>query len=162
MEKNTIIKKFDENFRKSMEVVFKNEGGFIDDPADLGGRTNMGITQFTYNDYCKRYKAPVKDVKFLTKEEAIEVYYNDYWKKSGADKVESQIEALILFDTAVLHGVGRAKQFFKESNGNFEKMIQLRKEYYLKRVKQNPTQKKYLKGWNNRADNLLKLLKNKS
>lgn len=162
MEKNTIIKKFDENFRKSMEVVFKNEGGFTDDTADLGGRTNMGITQSTYNDYCKRYRVPVKDVKFLTKEEAIEVYYNDYWKKSGADKVENQIEALILFDTAVLHGVGRAKQFFKESNGNFERMIQLRKEYYLKRVKQNPTQKKYLKGWNNRADNLLKLLKNKS
>lgn len=162
MEKNTGIKKFDENFRKSMEVVFKNEGGFTDDPDDLGGRTNMGITQFAYNDYCKRYKVPVKDVKFLTKEEAIEVYYNDYWKKSGADKVENQIEALILFDTAVLHGVGRAKQFYKESNGNFEKMIQLRKEYYLKRVKQNHTQKNYLKGWNNRADNLLKLLENKS
>ncbi len=148
-----------QNFKNSMNIVFKHEGGFSDDPNDSGGRTNMGITQRTYNDYCKRHGLKEKDVKNITKEEAINVYYNDYWRASGADKIDNYAEALILFDTAVLHGVGKAKQFYKASNGNFEKMLQLRKKYYLNRVKENPSQKKYLNGWNNRVDNLYNILK---
>ncbi len=69
---------------------------------------------------------------------------------------------MIVFDTAVLHGVGRAKQFYKISNGDFNKMLKLRKEYYAKRVQEKPSQKKYLKGWNNRVDNLSNILKNYS
>ena len=38
-------------------------------------------------------------------------------------------------------------------------MIELRKEFYAKRVQNNPSQKKFLKGWNNRADNLSSILK---
>ena len=148
-----------QNFKNSMNIVFKHEGGFSDDPNDSGGRTNMGITQRTYNDYCKRHGLKEKDVKNITKEEAINVYYNDYWRASGADKIDNYAEALILFDTAVLHCVGKAKQFYKASNGNFEKMLQLRKKYYLNRVKENPSQKKYLNGWNNRVDNLYNILK---
>ena len=149
----------EENFKNSMNVVFKHEGGFSDDPDDLGGRTNMGITQTTYNDYCRRHGLQAKDVKDLTKEEAIKLYYDDYWRASGADKIDNPAGALILFDTAVLHGVGRAKQFYKLANGDFNKMIELRKEFYAKRVQNNPSQKKFLKGWNNRADNLSNILK---
>lgn len=149
----------EQNFKNSINIVFTNEGGFSDDPNDLGGRTNMGITQRTYNDYCKRHGLKETDVKNITKEEATNVYYNDYWKASGADKIENPVGALILFDTSVLHGVGQAKQFYKQSNGNFEKMLQLRKEYYANRVKEKPSQKKYLNGWNNRTDNLYNILK---
>lgn len=67
--------------------------------------------------------------------------------------------ALILFDTAVLHGVGRAKQFYKVSNGDFNKILQLRRAHYDKRVKEDASQKKYLKGWNNRVNNLSNILK---
>ena len=75
-----------------------------------------------------------------------------------ADKFENPIEALIMFDTAVLHGVGRAKQFYKASNGDFNKFLELRQHHYKKRVKENPSQVKYLKGWNNRVKNLSKKL----
>jgi len=149
-----------QNFITSMDVVFKNEGGFSDNPDDKGGRTNMGITQSTYNDYCKRHKLEAKDVKKLTKKEAVEVYYNDYWKASGADKIKNPVEALILFDTAVLHGTGKAKQFYRQSNGNFNKILELRKEHYINKVKSDPSQKKFFNGWNNRVDNLEKMLKN--
>lgn len=148
-----------QRFKYSMKIVFKHEGGFSDDPDDLGGRTNLGITQVTYNDYCKRHSIKTKDVKELTKEEAINIYYNDYWQACGADKISNPVGALILFDTAVLHGVGTAKKFYKESKGDFKEIIQIRKNYYEKRVKELPSQKKYLKGWNNRADNLLNILK---
>ena len=150
--------KSDKNFNDSLVTIFGYEGGYTNDPDDLGGPTNMGITQSTYNSYCKKHNIKTKDVKNLTRKEAIQVYYEDYWKSSGADKIEHPIEALIMFDTAVLHGVGRAKQFYKASNGDFNKFLELRQHHYEKRVKENPSQVKYLKGWNNRVKNLSKKL----
>jgi len=149
----------DKNFYDSLGTIFGHEGGYTNDPDDLGGPTNMGITQSTYNNYCKKHNLKTKDVKNLTKKEAVQVYYEDYWKASGADKVDNPIGALILFDTAILHGVGRAKQYYKTANGDFDKVIEQRRKHYEKRVKENPSQKKYLKGWNNRADHLSKMLK---
>lgn len=32
-------------FEDWVEIVLKHEGGFVDDPNDLGGATNMGVTQ---------------------------------------------------------------------------------------------------------------------
>ena len=40
-----------------------------------------------------------KDVKNITRAEAIEVYYQDYWKASGADNIDNPVGSLILFDT---------------------------------------------------------------
>ena len=150
--------KSDKNFNDSLVTIFGHEGGYTNDPDDLGGPTNMGITQSTYNSYCKKHNIKTKDVKNITRKEAIQVYYEDYWKSSGADKIEHPIEALIMFDTAVLHGVGRAKQLYKASNGDFNKFLELRQHHYEKRVKENPSQVKYLKGWNNRVKNLSKKL----
>ena len=151
--------KHNEKFRNSMNVVFDNEGGFSDDKDDLGGRTNMGITQSTYDSYCNKRGIKTKDVKNITRAEAIEVYYQDYWKASGADNIDNPMGSLILFDTAVLHGVGRAKQFYKQADGNLDKILQLRKDYYVKRVKENPSQEKYINGWNNRVNKLHNILK---
>ena len=81
--------KHNEKFRNSMNVVFDNEGGFSDDKDDLGGRTNMGITQSTYDSYCNKRGIKTKDVKNITRAEAIEVYYQDYWKASGADNIDN-------------------------------------------------------------------------
>ncbi len=159
MDKTKNKEENDKIFKDSMKIVFNHEGGYSDDPDDFGGKTNMGITQSTYDNYCKRKGIKTKEVKNLTKEEATNVYYNDYWKASRADKIDNPVGALIMFDTAILHGVGRAKQFYKEANGDFEKMIQLRKNHYEKRVKEVPSQKKYLNGWNNRANHLYQLLK---
>lgn len=32
------------NFATIMPYIFQEEGGFVDNPADPGGATNMGIT----------------------------------------------------------------------------------------------------------------------
>ena len=31
-------------FNEIIEVVLKHEGGYVNDPSDLGGETNFGIT----------------------------------------------------------------------------------------------------------------------
>ena len=35
-------------FNEIIEVVLKHEGGYVNDPNDLGGETNFGITKRFY------------------------------------------------------------------------------------------------------------------
>ena len=148
----------DKNFFDALECVFAAEGGYSNNKNDKGGPTNMGITQKTYDDYCKRHHLKTKDVKKLSQDDIIQVYYNDYWVKSGLNKENDPIKSLILFDTAVLHGVGRTKEFLKKSNGDIQKILDLRREHYKKRSEIDPTQKQFEKGWNNRVNRLQKML----
>ena len=39
------------NFNKYIPLLTEFEGGYVDDPDDLGGATNMGITYRTFVDY---------------------------------------------------------------------------------------------------------------
>ena len=157
--KNMAQTENDRNFFLTLEKVFDSEGKYSNKSQDKGGPTNMGITQSTYNDYCRRHNLPNKNVKNLSKEETIQVYYNDYWLKSGLDKEKDPIKSLIIFDTAVLHGVGRAKQFLRQSNGDLNKFLELRREYNKNTVEKHPDQKEFEKGWYNRIDRLEKILK---
>ena len=57
--------------------ILKWEGGFVNDPDDLGGATNMVVTISTYEAYCKKkgYPKPtIERLKNLSKEEWIEIY----------------------------------------------------------------------------------------
>ncbi len=148
----------DRNFFIALDVVFGSEGKYVNHPNDKGGPTNLGVTQATYNDYCRRHKLPVKNVKNLSKNEVIQVYYNDYWVKFGLDKEKDPIKSLILFDTAVLHGVGKAKDFYKKSNGDLDKILELRREHYKNTVDKEPKQKSFEKGWYNRINKLQGIL----
>ena len=148
----------DINFLNSLKIVFDNEGKYVNDKNDKGGPTNFGITQTTYDDYCRRHKKTYKNVKNLSLEDTITIYYNDYWKKLGLNNNINPIESLILFDTAVLHGVGRAKEFYKKANGNLYKLLDLRKEHYDVQVLKSPNQKKYYNGWLNRIHKLKDIL----
>ena len=44
--------------KKLAPFILKWEGGFVNDPDDLGGATNMGITIATYRVYRKRKGLP--------------------------------------------------------------------------------------------------------
>ena len=144
----------DKNFDKMLEFVLKREGGYVNDPNDLGGETNKGITYRTYNAYRKSKNLPIRSVKYITNNEVKDIYYNNYYKASGADKIKNPKLAAIMFDTAVNMGVSRAKTFLQESNGNTDKFIQLRRAKYEEFVKAKPSQKKFLKGQNNRVNEL--------
>ena len=145
-----------ENFQKALEFLFPSEGGYSNHKNDKGGATNMGITQNTYNAYRKQKNIPIKDVKNITKNEAIKIYYENYWLPSGADKINDSSMSIALFDTAVLHGPTTAKKYYNQSNGNLEKFLNIRKRSYDKIVEKDPSQKIFYKGWNNRVENLRK------
>lgn len=143
-----------ENFEKMLKFVLEKEGGYVNDPNDLGGETNKGITTATYNAYRTRKGLKKQSVKYISDKEVKEIYYNNYFKASGADKIDNPVLASYVFDTAVNMGVSRAISFLKQSNGDIDKFEDLRRKKYDEFVKARPNQKRYLKGWNNRVTDL--------
>ena len=82
------------NFNEIIEQVLEHEGGYVNDPKDLGGETKYGITKRFYPDV---------DIKNLTVEQAKEIYKKDYWDRN---RVESLPQNLwhIYFDMCVNMG----------------------------------------------------------
>ena len=60
----------DEDFKKALNFVKQIEGGRSNYKQDKGGKTNLGITQITYNEYNKKRNLPLKDVNNITENEA--------------------------------------------------------------------------------------------
>lgn len=102
------------DFDRAVKNVLEREGVLSDDPSDAGGLTKFGISQKSY---------PNLDIALLTKEQAIEIYRRDYWERSGAAKVNSQLIAEELFDTAVNMGNGTAIQILQESLNYLYKLL---------------------------------------
>lgn len=140
-----------ENFEKMLKFVLQREGGYVNNPNDLGGETNKGITHTTYDAYRKSKGLKTQSVKNITNEEIKEIYYNNYFKASGADRISDPVLSSYVFDTAVNMGVYRAKNILSQSNGDVDKFEQLRRDKYAEFVKAKPSQKVFLQGWNNRV-----------
>jgi len=81
-----------ELFERAIEVVLAHEGDtFTDNPNDRGGPTKYGISQ--------RWNPDV-DVRELTRERAIEIYWERYWRGRGYERLPEAV-AIKVFDLAV-------------------------------------------------------------
>lgn len=91
--------------------IKKWEGGFVNDPADRGGATNMGVTIATYESYCKikgKPKPNIEELKRLSEKEWIDILKTMYWDRWQADRIKSQKVANILVDWvwgSGIHGI---------------------------------------------------------
>lgn len=144
----------DKTFNKALKFLYEAEGGYTNNKNDHGGATNLGITQSEYNEFLKKSKMPMKNVRNITKAEATKIFYDEYWITSGAYKEKDPKKAIALFDTAVLYGPGTAKRLYKQSDGDLDKFFAARKARNYQIVANNSSQKEFLKGWNNRNENL--------
>ena len=104
------------NFDRAMDWVFDREGGFQKNPKDRGNYylgeligTNFGISAASW--------AWKYDIPNLTKDQAREIYFEHYWLASGANELRWPL-SLLVFDTAVLHGVSAAKAWLEEVGPN--------------------------------------------
>ena len=94
--------------KKLAPFIQRWEGGFVDDPDDLGGATNMGVTIATYKVYRKRkgLSEPTEDdLKHLSNNEWIDILKSLYWDKWKADQIKSQSVANILVDWVWASGI---------------------------------------------------------
>ena len=147
----------DDLFNKALGFVLKWEGGFVDNPDDLGGRTNKGITQSTYNAYLRNKGLANKDVKLISDNEVKDIYYNNYWLKTGCDRMTDKFAA-VCFDTAVNMGVGRVDEFLKAAEwASIDKFLLARAAKYNEFAKV-ASQRQFLHGWLNRLFDLQKFL----
>lgn len=92
-------------FEIFMPIVFSHEGGYVNDPDDLGGETNFGITK-------RRY--PELDIKNLTKDAAKQIYYRDFYQKMGLQHVGNDLLALHIMDMGINAGRRTAVQLLQE------------------------------------------------
>lgn len=127
-----------DNFDRCVAFVLKQEGGYVNDIRDGGGETNYGISKRAY---------PSLDIKNLTRDEAIEIYRSDYWQRAGCDALEWPM-CLVVFDTAVNMGVGRAQEFNVRAI-NWSDYLFMRIQYYI-----DLNQSAFLRGWITRVIDL--------
>ena len=93
------------SFEKAAAFVLGHEGGYVNDPNDAGGETNLGISAKSYPDI---------DIKTLTRERAIEIYHADYWTRCKCGYLPAPI-AFLLFDAAVNQGPAAAVRMLQKS-----------------------------------------------
>lgn len=166
---------------EALKFTLKWEGGYTNDPLDPGGPTNFGIIQSRYDQYRNDENLPKQSVKLITKKEYTEIYEKYYWDPVRAKWVSNPL-GLVLFDTAVNLGVGGAISRLQSSlkipvtsrwtqaiSDNIHSADQtkvalnicnLRIAKRYARVRQRADQKRFLNGWLNRDNALIKEVKN--
>lgn len=154
------------DFDTAVAITLKNEGGYVNNPNDKGGATNMGITQRDMPDI---------DIQNLTVDQAKQYYREHFWQ-SLYDSITDQQAANKLFDMGVLFGVGTAVRLLQSSlaltqtrifdsdtlmvvNTYSNPAFPLLDKYKTRLkihvrwiVKQNPSQSVFLDGWLKRVD----------
>jgi lysozyme family protein len=88
---------------KLVPHIVKWEGGWVNDPDDLGGATNKGVCFRTYKLYRQRKKLPaptIEDLKNISDEEFADILKSMYWDACRADQIESQSVANAIVDWA--------------------------------------------------------------
>ena len=93
-------------------TVFALEGGYSDNPADPGGKTNHGVTE-----QVARANGHQGDMKALPKGFAEQVYRRDYIERPNFHRVIALSPAVgeELVDAGVNAGPGRAARWFQQS-----------------------------------------------
>ena len=163
---------------KLIPFILKWEGGFVDDPADLGGATNKGVTIGTFTQFCKSKGRPVpsvQDLKNITDSDWKEIIKSLYWDRWKADDIKSQPLANILVDwvwASGVHGIKRPQRILgvapdglvgpktiealnaSDPRGLFDKIKTDRIKFIDEICEARPKNEKYRKGWLNRINSL--------
>lgn len=87
------IQKYDPDFLLAVAGILNDEGGYVDNPADPGGETNLGISKRSYPD---------EDIKGMTAERATEIYW-DRWMVGGFYRLKGVI-AIKVFNLSIVMG----------------------------------------------------------
>lgn len=169
------------SFIEYFPTLLKHEGGYVNDPVDPGGATNLGVTFRVWlkNGYDKDGDGDidVSDLKKITPADAMMIAKKLYWDKIRGDSICSQSVAEILFDWAYNSGpITASKQIqkiigvkqdgiigpitvatinFQNAKELFEKIKKARIQFYENIVKNKPSQAKFLKGWKNRVNSFI-------
>lgn len=108
------------SFDNAIDTILAHEGGFADNPNDPGGTTNFGISL----RFAQRYlgleldldgdgDVDEDDIRLMSPEEAIEIYYDHWWVRNSYDRIDAQEVATKIFDLAVNMGSRQAHRLLQ-------------------------------------------------
>jgi lysozyme family protein len=100
------------SFDLFLPIVLRFEGGYVDNPNDPGGETNMGITMATFQQCSHTLLGidPTSDnLRALTPAQAGIIYKARYWNKMLGDSFTLQELANIVCDFYVNAGTNATK-----------------------------------------------------
>jgi lysozyme family protein len=187
----TASKRQSSHFDDAILITLKHEGGFVNDPVDPGGATNWGMS-IRYlkgrgdldgdgrldGDIDGDGDIDVNDVRKMTMEQAIDLYYTGFWLKYGYDAIDDFDIAAKIFDMTVnmgsiqagkltqraLNRLGQnlvvdgklgAKSFaainYEDPEMLLAELRQQQANFYLNLIRRNPSFAKYKRGWLRRA-----------
>ena len=154
-------------FELALEFLWQVEGGYVNDPADRGGKTNFGISSQAHPDI---------DIAGLTQSEAATIYRTDYWLPAACNQLPARI-AVALFGHAVHSGpvaaikhlqlslaitvdghCGPITQAAARDSDHLETVIQMlshRGYRFFTIAKHDQSQARFLRGWMVRTYRLL-------
>lgn len=102
-------------FTAALEEVLDHEGGYVNHPKDPGGRTNLGVTQRTWEEWTGKPSSEV-EMRGLTVEKVRPLYRKNYWDAVRGDDMPAAL-ALCVFDFGVNAGPARAARFLQRMVG---------------------------------------------
>jgi lysozyme family protein len=104
-----------QNFEKSLAAVLVHEGGYVFNPKDPGGETNLGCTKKVWEEHCG-HMVDTKTMKALTPADVGPLYKLKYWDKVKGDDLPSGVD-YVVFDAAINSGPGRAAKWLQACVG---------------------------------------------
>jgi len=119
----------DGRFMRAVGIVLEHEGGLVDDPQDHGGITNYGISLryleglghikggdgYLLGDLDHDGEVGPDDIRKMSRDQAIGLYYSQWWERYGYAKIQGDALAFKVFDLAVTMGAGRANRMLQEA-----------------------------------------------
>ena len=105
---------------RALKLVLRHEGGFVNDPHDPGGATNLGVTIATARaaglDKDGDGDVDVADVRALTIDDAVKVYTDRYWHKVRASELPPGVDYCAV-DAAIHSGPRQAVKWLQRAAG---------------------------------------------
>ena len=146
--------------------LLKWERGFSFDAADSGGATKDGVTLRTFAAYCRKKHWPEPGINQLLALTALQwtEIMRDYWDRCRADQWRDQrladfvVRALQWAAHVQADGIVGSKTLRAVNKAPSVKLLQTllvaRKAFYINLVRRRPDQRRFLRGWLNRTEDM--------
>ena len=104
-----------DNFKECLDLVLKSEGGFVNNPAEPGVMTILGVTKRVWEEYTG-HEADEKEMRSLTPEKVAPLYEQKYWRPCYGEVLPRGLD-FVVFSMGVNAGPGRSVKLLQSTIG---------------------------------------------